>query len=99
LAIFRTWSKPLYQNNLKKDRYRVQVLKERCKGCSFCIDFCPQHTLVRSHEINSRGYHVVFQDSNVRCSGCGICTMVCPEFAIHVEPVGENDKAVEEAGA
>ena len=86
--------KNLNQDDLKPAQYRVCLLKERCKGCSFCIDFCTQHTLVRSHEINSHGYHLVYQDNNSRCNGCEVCTMVCPEFAIHVvkEDAGKQEE-------
>ncbi|MFH1651170.1 MAG: 4Fe-4S dicluster domain-containing protein [Chloroflexota bacterium] len=82
--------KNLNQNRFHSGNYRVCVLKERCKGCSFCIDFCPQHTLVRSNELNSHGYHVVYQDDDGHCTGCEMCTMICPEFALDVVKESEE---------
>lgn len=63
---------------------QVNVIEERCKGCGFCIEFCPQKALARSDEINSRGYYVVCMNNNDKCTGCNICDMICPEFAISV---------------
>ena len=78
---------------VKSGQYQVILLKERCKGCNFCIEFCPQKALRQSTEINSHGYHLVCQDNNDKCSGCNICTMICPEFAIIVTPIkGETKK-------
>ena len=62
----------------------VHVEDERCKGCRFCIEFCPQHVLHETGETNSRGYNVVRLEDDGDCIGCDMCSMVCPEFAIHV---------------
>jgi len=72
------------EGNIRSRRSRVEVIADRCKGCSFCIEFCPQHILRQSNEINSKGYHIVSIDDNDKCTGCNICGMVCPEFAINV---------------
>ena len=71
----------------------VYVTEERCKGCRFCIEFCPQHILYETDETNAKGYHLVRMIDDGRCIGCDMCTMVCPEFAIHV-----ITSDVEEAG-
>ena len=70
--------------NIGSKHYQVTIITERCKGCSFCIEFCPQHILYKTIEMNSKGYHTVYVDSNDKCTGCNSCTMICPEFAIHV---------------
>ena len=64
--------------------HQVHVIAERCKGCNFCIEFCPQHALYQTTETNNKGYHIVASD-NEKCNGCDMCTMVCPEFAIYVD--------------
>ncbi len=65
-------------------------MDERCKGCRFCIEFCPQHVLYETDEANSKGYHVVRRDDSGTCIGCEMCSLVCPEFAIHVVSADEE---------
>ena len=36
---------------------QVYVLPERCKGCRFCIEFCPEKVLEESAGMNAKGYH------------------------------------------
>ena len=60
----------------------VCIVIERCKGCGFCVEFCPTHVLALSSALNSKGYHppqVIHAD---QCSGCDLCGMYCPDFAI-----------------
>jgi len=66
------------------------VIVDRCKGCGFCIEFCPQHILSKSTEINSKGYYTVCIDDTSKCTGCNICSMVCPDFAISVVSTGKK---------
>ncbi len=75
---------------MKQGHRRVIVIAERCKGCGFCIEFCPKHVLYESTEINSQGYHQVYINDNDRCTGCDICGMICPEFAIYVTSIEEE---------
>ena len=69
---------------MKLKNKEVIILAERCKGCGFCIEFCPKHVLYESTEINSQGYHQVYIDDSDKCTGCNICGMICPDFAIYV---------------
>jgi formate hydrogenlyase subunit 6/NADH:ubiquinone oxidoreductase subunit I len=41
----------------KARRFRGQVFihRDRCKGCGFCIEFCPPKVLAFSEEFNSHG--------------------------------------------
>ena len=80
------------QDRMKPGHYRVHVIEERCKGCLFCVEFCPQKALRESTESNSHGYHIVCLDDSDKCTGCNICAMVCPEFAIIVIPTKERAK-------
>jgi 2-oxoglutarate ferredoxin oxidoreductase subunit delta len=41
----------------KKPRGVVTIDTELCKGCGFCIEFCPAGVLEFSDEFNSKGYH------------------------------------------
>ena len=81
------WRKTLDRDRIQPAHYQVQVIKDRCKGCRFCIEFCPKHVLRESTEFNRKGYHPVCADSNNDCLHCGLCELICPEFAISVEPV------------
>jgi len=70
-------------------RGRVFVIPERCKECSFCIDFCPRQVLVKSPHMNSKGYHypVVAPGKENDCVHCQFCSLVCPEMAIYTVEV------------
>jgi 2-oxoglutarate ferredoxin oxidoreductase subunit delta len=60
----------------------VVVNNERCKGCGFCVEFCPTKVLALSSAFNSKGYHAPYMVSAEKCSGCDLCGMYCPDFAI-----------------
>lgn len=66
---------------------QVFVIPERCKGCNFCIEFCPEQVLVESTDMNSKGYHypIVAEGKDQACVNCAFCKLVCPEFAIYTE--------------
>ena len=72
----------------KQDSYLkgyIQIDRERCKGCTFCIEFCPKKSISLSQELNLKGYFVAISDNEKECTGCGVCAVVCPEVAIEVE--------------
>ena len=60
----------------------VSILVELCKGCGFCVEFCPTKVLALSSAFNSKGYHPPHVVAPERCSGCDLCGMYCPDFAI-----------------
>lgn len=66
----------------KSARGIVFVRKEVCKGCSYCVDFCPSHCLEFSREFNPKGYHFPVLAHPENCSGCDMCGSYCPDFAI-----------------
>lgn len=63
----------------------IQIDRERCKGCAFCIKFCPEKSIYLSEELNLKGYFVAAFDVGRECTGCGTCAIMCPEVAIEVE--------------
>jgi len=63
----------------------VFVRTEICKGCSFCIDFCPTDCLSFSKEFNPKGYHFPVLSAPEACTGCDLCGLYCPDFAIYGE--------------
>jgi len=66
----------------KKTRGRVTVIRERCKGCGYCVAFCPMRVLEMSSEFNEKGYHFPQVVNAGDCTGCDLCGMYCPDFAI-----------------
>jgi len=62
---------------LNMSRGHITVNREECKGCSLCVDACPQSVLALSEKFNSHGYHPV--EYLGECTGCGTCFYACPE--------------------
>jgi len=57
---------------------------ERCKGCGYCVEACPQKILRLAGEFNSMGYHPVECFDPEKCTGCTFCAIMCPDLAIEV---------------
>ncbi len=70
----------------------IPIDAERCKGCGFCVEFCPTDVLVLSDEFNAKGYHPPEVAEIDYCTGCDLCGMYCPDFAIYAVKVGRRDK-------
>ncbi|MFH2006690.1 MAG: 4Fe-4S dicluster domain-containing protein [bacterium] len=68
---------------LPKKRGRTEINTERCKGCSFCVAFCPSGNLSLSSQFNRKGYHFPVVVDPEACRGCDLCGTLCPDFAIH----------------
>jgi 2-oxoglutarate ferredoxin oxidoreductase subunit delta len=80
----------------------VSITAERCKGCGFCVEFCPTKVLALSSAFNSKGYHPPYVAEPQKCSGCGLCSMYCPDFAIYGhknEQKAKPEQKVEPASA
>jgi 2-oxoglutarate ferredoxin oxidoreductase subunit delta len=60
----------------------IVILEDRCKGCSFCIEFCPRDVLEQDTKLNIRGVHAPRVKDSALCVGCGVCEEICPDFAI-----------------
>ena len=60
----------------------VIIHPEECKGCGFCIEFCPTHVLEFAQEFNSKGYHYPVDVSAEDCTGCDLCGFYCPDYSI-----------------
>jgi len=89
----RYWRRPLDANEILRIRGHVDVREERCKGCNYCVDFCPRDVLAVSTRNNTKGYHPPDVVAPESCNGCHLCEVLCPEFAIGVreETYKEND--------
>lgn len=62
----------------------LRIERDHCKGCGLCIEFCPQHCLTLTDDLNSLGYHPAELHDVVKCTSCALCAQVCPETGIEV---------------
>ncbi len=85
-----TQRSPIDVDQVKKPTGQVYVVQERCKGCEFCWEFCPEDVLEQSDERNEKGYYYprVKDDKIGACTDCGMCTEICPEYCIFTEEIG-----------
>ena len=69
----------------KARRFRgvVHINWDRCKGCGFCVEFCPPKVLTLSENYNAHGYHPPYLINDQGCTGCDLCGLYCPDFAIY----------------
>jgi len=86
------WRIPIDADRIKRINAEVYIEEELCKGCEYCVEFCPGGVLETSKKRNSKGYHPPEVIHPEKCTGCGFCQRVCPEFAIIVEKVEERVK-------
>ena len=73
---------PARSGPARAPRGRVIITAELCKGCGFCVRFCPTQVLVLAPGFNAKGYHPPEVVRAEACSGCDLCGMYCPDFAI-----------------
>ena len=88
----KLWRKPF--DHARKAAVPVQIYidKDRCKGCGYCVDFCPREVIKMSSELNPKGYNLAAVEHEDRCLACGFCEAVCPEFAIKVTTTDNNNQ-------
>jgi 2-oxoglutarate ferredoxin oxidoreductase subunit delta len=82
--LVKYWREPLDLQGIRVPRGEIHVLAERCKGCGWCVEFCPRRVLEPSDDINTKGYHPPRVVQPEICVSCGLCELLCPEFAIYV---------------
>lgn len=90
------WRTPLDAEKIVRPKAEIHLIKDQCKGCGYCIGFCPKKVLEESDEINARGVHPPRVARGEDCIMCGFCTAICPDFAIFVveKPVVSKVKGV-----
>jgi 2-oxoglutarate ferredoxin oxidoreductase subunit delta len=75
------------ENEKKKPKRRifkgtVYIIKDQCKGCGWCIEYCPKKILKKSEDFNIKGYHYPLVIEQNGCVNCKVCEDICPEFSI-----------------
>jgi 2-oxoglutarate ferredoxin oxidoreductase subunit delta len=97
----RYWRVPLDAHQVEIPHGHIHLIVERCKGCEFCVEFCPRDVLVMSAEFNAKGYHYPEVADPDRCVDCDLCQTICPDFAIFclpAQPAAATAATKKEAG-
>lgn len=68
----------------------IKIIDSLCKGCGYCIEFCPNKVFQRSDERNSKGTTPPKIVHKEKCTLCGLCTILCPDFALTIGPEGDE---------
>jgi len=76
---------PLDKEKMEQVQTEIHLITDQCKGCGYCIEYCPRKVLEESKEINARGVRPPKVSDISKCINCSFCTAVCPDFAIFVE--------------
>jgi len=66
-------------------KQRIKLIKQLCKGCGYCIEFCPNNVFEKSEEITEKGVTPPRIKNPDKCTLCGLCTRLCPDFALTIE--------------
>jgi len=77
------WRKPLDIKKTETTAGKVIIIDDRCKGCGFCVAYCPRGVLRLSSQFNKKGYHPPEVVDAEKCVNCHFCEVLCPEFAIY----------------
>lgn len=70
--------------NIRNAKGKVHINKAWCKGCGYCVKYCPTNVLALSKDYNAKGYHPPEATKMEDCRNCKFCEVICPEFAIFV---------------
>ena len=66
----------------------LQINIDLCKGCSYCVKFCPKNILALGKERNKHGHFYPSITAPESCISCGMCATICPEGAIELKKEG-----------
>ena len=77
------WRVPFDIEDIKIVKGEIHILEDRCKGCGYCIEYCPKGVLEFSTKFNTKGYHPPAVKEKDLCVNCHYCEVLCPEFAIY----------------
>ncbi|MFC2133644.1 ferredoxin family protein [Bacteroidota bacterium] len=87
----KLWRTPLDADTIQRPEGTIKIIIERCKGCSFCIEYCPKGVLMMSENFNKKGYHYPTIVKEGLCVNCSLCANICPEFAVYSVEVGPEE--------
>jgi len=78
---------------MAKARGTIVVDTVTCKGCSLCVEACPQDVIELCPQVNDKGYNYATMAKPDECTGCANCSLVCPDSCITVYRVKNVDVA------
>lgn len=87
------WRTPLDAEQIDVTQGIVHILEDRCKGCGYCIEYCPKQVLAFSKKFNKKGYHPPEAVKPDDCVNCHYCENICPEFAIYSTEAAPSSEA------
>ncbi len=67
--------------------HRFTIIRQFCKGCRICVEFCPTKTLELDDRFKVKVAHPE------KCIACRMCEFRCPDMAIFVQKGSEVQKA------
>jgi 2-oxoglutarate ferredoxin oxidoreductase subunit delta len=73
----KSYPSPVVQT--AKTNIEISIIKEFCKGCAICVEFCPKDVLVLGNDLKVNCINI---DA---CNGDGLCELRCPDFAIFIK--------------
>jgi 2-oxoglutarate ferredoxin oxidoreductase subunit delta len=83
-SVMKLWRKSFDAAQVATKPARISIYEQRCKGCGYCVEYCPRGVLKMGTELSARGYYLAVVDDDSKCLACGFCEIVCPEFAVQV---------------
>ena len=85
-----------YFDDIEAKRGFIHIVIDRCKGCGFCVEYCPNDVLELSDSFNANGYHPPFIKNEDDCIYCQLCETICPDFALFVTLI-EKEEEIEDS--
>ncbi len=69
----------------KEAKGEIVIHEDACQGCSYCVESCPTHAIVRSEDkFTLMGYQKAVFAHPEKCTACQVCYWMCPHNAIEV---------------
>ena len=63
---------------------KLNITRESCKACYYCIAACPKEALSVSDYTNKKGHRPPAVDPE-KCVACGTCFIVCPDYVFEIK--------------
>ncbi|PID85367.1 MAG: hypothetical protein CSB13_08585 [Chloroflexi bacterium] len=85
LAIMLPWithDKSANQETPQADVPRVNIIKERCTGCTKCALDCPYGAIVMAERHDGQPHKFIAVEDPKLCVSCGICVGACADVAV-----------------